>query len=623
MTSASPPARVPDGSRAGLRSRAPRCDACVGRGRIALVVAGLAALSGCAGLPFFGEDDSAPAAEALPKITPTVTGVPTGEAASVAAHLAVAGKPCTISRSYFDAITSEAASQAAEAMRAFGHYRAEAEVQTDYEAGDCPAVRVEVEPGRRVRYERIEVVIEGGAREHPAFQKAVANLPLVSGEPLHHGQYKSAKSTFDSLASEFGFLDAEFTTARLEVDPEAGTADVRWVFDSGQRYGLGELSITQTPDKLDEDLIRRIVEYDPEELYSVEAVSSVNRALTRSSYFSSVDVRPRFGQTDAGEIPVDVTLTPRNRHSFTSGVGASTDEGLRGRARYQNRRLNRRGHRASAGLRASLIEQSFSAEYQIPREHPQDEWLTLQAGVRRESVETFDATEFQVSASDTKRRRWDWLETRYIEVDRSTFELAGESRNATYLVPGLRWVKSAANDPLVPRRGYRISLETRGAAERLVSKTSFLRTAVIASGVLPMPFEARLLGRTRLGAVWVDDFAALPPDERFFTGGDQTVRGYRFNTLGPRDAEGRVIGGTYLGVASLEYEQPVYARFAMAAFVDVGNAFGGPGENPGLARSVGIGLRMRSLVGSIRLDFAHPLDNDDLVMFHLRLGPDL
>jgi len=609
---AHPPFRVRAGER--LRELA---------ARVLLPLALSGSLSGCSSLPFFGDDEPAEEKVAqVPKISARVTGVNKIQANSVRAHLVVNGKPCTIARAYFESIASQVEAQAAEAMQAFGYYAASVTAETEY-GGDCPRVAVTIAPGRQVTYGNVSVTIKGDAKDDPNFAKAKANLAIAPGEPLHHGQYKSAKGTFDSLANAYGYLEAKFTKARLAVAPEAGTADVEWVFDSGVRYDLGALAVEQQPALFDQDLIDRIIEYDPQAPYSVDEVSRINQALTRSGYFATVDVRPRFGSAEGTSIPVDVTVTPRNRHSFTSGVGASTDEGIRARAQYQNRRLNRRGHRLNAGTRVSLIEQSFSTEYQIPREHPQDEWLTFQAGVRRESVDTFDNTELQVSVSETKRRPWDWLETRYVELDRSIYEVAGESRNATFLVPGLRWVKSAADDPLFPRRGYRFNVEVRGAAETLISDTSFVRTTIGANGIMPMPFGARLLMRTDLGATWVDEFSALPPDERFFTGGDQTVRGYQYESLGPRGENGRVVGGTLLGVASLEYEQPVWGPFALAGFVDAGNAFGGDGENQGIKKSVGIGIRWRSPVGPMRLDFAHPLDIDDLIVFHLRLGPDL
>ncbi|MBT8447476.1 MAG: autotransporter assembly complex protein TamA, partial [Gammaproteobacteria bacterium] len=442
-------------------------------------------------------------------------------------------------------------------------------------------------------------------------------------DALHHGTYKSARGSLDALASEFGYLDAKYATARLAVVPEELTADIDWVFDSGPRYRFGPLQVTQEPESLRPELIDRLLEYEETRPYSVNEVARLNRALAQSGYFSRVDVRPRFDGAANQTIPLDVTVSPRNRHNLTTGIGVSTDETLRGRISYANRRLNRHGHRLSAGAKASFIEQTVSGEYQIPLEQPQDEWLTFQAGVRRENVDAFDSTDVQLSVSATKRRPWGWLETRFIELNRADFDIGGENDTSLFLIPGLRWHKAVADDDLYPRRGYRLNVELRGAADALLSDTSFASGRIDGLYIRPLPRAARLLLSANLGATWVDTFGDLPPSERFFAGGDRSLRGYNFESLGPLDADGQVIGGTYLGILSVEYEYPVFERWSLAAFVDSGNAFGGDGRNDGIKTSAGIGVRWRSPVGAVRVDLAHPFDTDDAVMFHLRIGPDL
>ena len=138
-----------------------------------------------------------------------------------------------------------------------------------------------------------------------------------------------------------------------------------------------------------------------------------------------------------------------------------------------------------------------------------------------------------------------------------------------------------------------------------------------------LPYGLRSLLRGELGGMWVDEFRALSPDERFFAGGDRSIRGYDYQDLGPINSTGYVIGGRYLGVMSFEIEKYVLGNWGLAGFVDSGNAFGGPGRDTGLKTGVGLGLRWRSPVGPIRLELAHPLDDDDTVIkLHLRIGPD-
>ncbi len=157
----------------------------------------------------------------------------------------------------------------------------------------------------------------------------------------------------------------------------------------------------------------------------------------------------------------------------------------------------------------------------------------------------------------------------------------------------------------------------------MLSDVNFIRALASMRLVREVAPRWRLLSRFDAGASWDDNFGALPPTERFFAGGDLSVRGYAFEDLGPKDPRGRVIGGRYLGVFSAEIERSVARRWAVASFVDGGNAFGGSGRDTGLKLSVGAGLRWRSPLGPARIDLAHPLDDDVVLRLHVRIGPDL
>ncbi|MEM7502514.1 MAG: BamA/TamA family outer membrane protein, partial [Pseudomonadota bacterium] len=134
--------------------------------------------------------------------------------------------------------------------------------------------------------------------------------------------------------------------------------------------------------------------------------------------------------------------------------------------------------------------------------------------------------------------------------------------------------------------------------------------------------HGRLLGRATVGATAKDDFSELPPSLRFFAGGDESIRGYDYNTLGPADDEGEVIGGSGLLVASLEYEHRIKGNFFGAVFIDAGNAYDGEDFEP--AYGTGLGVKWRSPVGPVRLYLAHPLNQVDRdVRVHVSLGVDL
>ena len=116
----------------------------------------------------------------------------------------------------------------------------------------------------------------------------------------------------------------------------------------------------------------------------------------------------------------------------------------------------------------------------------------------------------------------------------------------------------------------------------------------------------RVLMRTDLGYTEVNDVTELPASIRFFAGGDSSVRGFAYESLGPEDSNGEVIGGRHLATGSLEYDHPLTEKWHLAAFTDAGNAFNDfDAFEP--RHSAGIGIRWRSPLGPIRLDIARAL----------------
>ncbi|MDH5346248.1 MAG: BamA/TamA family outer membrane protein, partial [Gammaproteobacteria bacterium] len=169
--------------------------------------------------------------------------------------------------------------------------------------------------------------------------------------------------------------------------------------------------------------------------------------------------------------------------------------------------------------------------------------------------------------------------------------------------------------------GRRINLDLRGASDALVSDTSFLQFRATARWIRSLNDRTRIITRGRAGFTIKDSLSELPASVRFFTGGDRNLRGYDYQSIGPVDEDGVVIGASYVLEGSLEFDYLVRGNWAVAAFADIGSAFN---DRPEFSRGVGLGLRWYSPVGPVRLDFAHPLDDPDSnFRLHVVLGPDL
>lgn len=505
------------------------------------------------------------------------------------------------------------------AVRAFGYYHPN--IRSNYRIGEkCWSARFEIRPGPRVHVEQMDVRILGEAADDPAFAILLEDLPLRKGAPLTHAKYQQIKQKINSLGAERGYFDSRFLVHELRVDTEKNLAAVRLHWESGPRYRFGRLRIEQTV--LNPRFVQRFITVQEGEPYESSQLATLYQSLAGSDYFAQVEIRPRIPEAENLHVPVDIVLAPRKKHSYAFGIGADTDTGPRVSARYENRRLNRFGHRFLARIKLSPVLSEAGAEYRIPLAQPAKEQFSLRAGYKREDTTTTRSDTLTFGGRLSLLRESGWLETRFLDWAREDFEIAGESRSSTLLVPGIGWARSRADDKLYPKRGSSLNLQVRGAHEALLSDTSFGQMNAYGKWVRGLPWGGRFIGRSELGATAVTDFAFLPSSYRFFAGGDQSVRGYDFKELGPKNDEGDVVGGRYLAVFSAEYEHPLTQKWGLATFIDAGNAFDSFSE--GLKIGIGVGVRWHTLIGPLRLDLAFPLDEaKDAFRIHFSMGPEL
>ena len=166
-----------------------------------------------------------------------------------------------------------------------------------------------------------------------------------------------------------------------------------------------------------------------------------------------------------------------------------------------------------------------------------------------------------------------------------------------------------------------MQLSVRGASGDVLSDTSFIQPMVSGKWIYSFSNETRVIARGAAGTTAVSDFDRLPSSLRFFTGGDKTIRGFGYNVVGPGIGDD-VVGGKNLLESSIEYEVPVSEKWSFAAFVDTGDAFD---SKPDYKTGLGLGVRWRSPIGPVRVDFGHALESPPgrNLRLHLTIGSDL
>ena len=216
-----------------------------------------------------------------------------------------------------------------------------------------------------------------------------------------------------------------------------------------------------------------------------------------------------------------------------------------------------------------------------------------------------------------------WIRTFAVDVNYERFTVGEERDDSLLVLPGITFDHKYADKDVYPTLGRRFGIELRGSSTSLGSDTSFAQITAWTRWIRSIGPNSRLLVRATAGFTEISDFAELPPSVRYFAGGDESVRGYDYESLGPRDMEGNVIGGSNLLVASVELEQKLTGSFYGAVFADAGNAFDDVDVEPEVG--AGLGLIWRSPVGPVKLYLGYPVTDDDdrSLRVHLRLGADL
>ncbi len=504
------------------------------------------------------------------------------------------------------------------ALEPFGYYRFSVEAELEErDAGWLATFRID--PGPPLKLSDVDLLISGEGATDPEFKKLVKTLPVKEGQTLRHAQYEASKDALQTLAVERGYLDAKFKENEIRVDFEKYNARIVLHFDTGPRYHFGKITFDQRG--FNEDFLRRFVNFKTGDAFTTASVLDLQNALSDSDYFARVEVDARRDLATNLRIPVEIRLTPKKPSKYTFGIGYGTDTGVRGSVAWERRRINKRGHRLTAQLEASQISNRLTGRYCIPLKNPRTDELTFNVGVADENTET---SESQIGLIGTSRvvRRGEWTETLSLNLQRELFEIADEPGRSTLLIPSGSWLRIRADNRIYTTNGSRVQFDVRGAAESLLSDTSFVQGRAQGKLIRKVGADGRLLVRGDIGYTQVSDVEDLPASIRFFAGGDQSVRGYDFNTLGPTNDDGDVIGGKYLLVGSAEYEQRIQGKWSAAVFYDAGNALNDISDP--LRQGVGVGVRWQSPVGLVRVDLGVPLDeSEDSVRLHLTIGPDL
>lgn len=510
--------------------------------------------------------------------------------------------------------------KATQAMQAIGYYSAQFVFENEVDGEDVD-ITMTVSPGKPIRVSQFVLEISGEAQTGGAFEKLKEVQKLAIGEIFNHGHYETLKSAIANMAQTQGYFDGRFERSTVRLDVATNSADVDLHFASGKRYALGDVYFVGL--SIEESILRHWVTFKPGTPYQSRLVADLTNTLLDSGFFSNVRVVPEREKAIDGVIPVRVELTETEDNTINFGIGFATDTGPRGRISWEKPKINRFGHSFHSELTASQIRESISASYKIPSpDAPRTNYYVIETGSLREKIDERIDRLLTVSGQRVSLTDSRWQQTESLRWEDHRFTVSDITRETTLYLPGIGWSRTERRGGVFATWGNRYSLRFEGASRSLASDVDLAKVVASAKWLRSFGVDHYFIFRTELGALDTNEFDRLPLSNRFFAGGDQSIRGFDYQTVGPKDSTGNVIGGRYLAVGSAEVVFSINDSWGWALFSDAGKAFNNSREKNNVG--VGAGLRWRSPIGPLRIDIAVGVSEDDNpIRLHLAIGPEL
>lgn len=494
-----------------------------------------------------------------------------------------------------------------QAVEPFGYYNAK--VSTDLKSvgkGDFK-LTVAITLGPPVHVEKLRVAVKGPGANEEALGKLTDNFPLQRGDVLRQDTYEQAKQGLKSRAVDLGYLDADFTTHVIRVDPSQQSAQIDLILDTGPQFHFDDTTLVGAPQYPD-SFLRRYLTYKSGQVFSYAKLGQAQLNLLDSDRFKQVLLNPQVKNTHNHRVPVAIRLIPAPSRRLRPGVGYGTDTGARISLNYKDLNVWGRGHEFDINFVLAQLSQSLVSTYILPSSRSIHTKTAFRLGMQRQTLTTYDSQSIYAEVERLRDFGRGRLGSVYLRLLEERSDVGGERTSSQMLLPGVRFSLNRYPDFRRPPSGYQVSLEARGGHQYLGSDTGLLQFLLSANTLIPLPGRFSLFLRGDSAVSFQNQpLQDIPASLRFFAGGAKSVRGYSYQSLGPKDASGNVVGGKDRLVGSIELDRDIFQNWAVAAFYDVGNAFNSF-SNMNLAQGAGIGVRWYTPVGPVRLDLARQID---------------
>lgn len=514
-------------------------------------------------------------------------------------------------------------------LRGAGYYDARITSSLDVVAGK-PQLTLNVDAGKRYALETVALPGLAGAGERtPGLREAFGIDP---GAPADADRIAAATAALRSSLGERGFPFATVEEPTVVIDHATGKASLNLPVETGGLRRFGR--VVAAPNRIfDARHIAKIARFRPGQTFDSTALDDLRRALIQTGLVSSAEVKPVEGAAP-GTVDIAVALQPAPPRTIAGELGYGTGEGIRAEVDWTHRNLFPPEGGLTLRAVAGTQEQSASVIFRRNNFNGRDRVLTAQLAFANLNRPGFQARTFSLSGSLERQttiffqKAWTWsLGAELVTSDeRDVIVATGAPRRRTFFIGALPTsvTYDGSDDLLNPTRGFRLGARFSPEVSLQGNVFGYARVQLDASGYKSLGERVVVAGRVRLGTILGAPRDAIAPSRRFYAGGGASVRGYGYQSIGPRDPNNDPIGGRSLTEFSLEARIKAFGPFGVVPFFDAGNIY--TADLPkftGLQYGAGVGVRYYSSFGPIRIDVGTPINpqrGDPRVAVYVSLG---
>lgn len=520
-----------------------------------------------------------------------------------------------------------------------GHFRPDVQVQRDSPpevAAQAPrhTVRITVQPGPLTHIADVQLTLLGDVTLNPAASEQRAQLQrqwgLPTGEVFTQTAWDDAKRQALRQLSSVRFPQARLLESTADIDPDTHQAHLRVTLDSGPAFAFGDIEVKGTQ-RYGADTVRHLVRLAgvlPGAPYDEALLHAAQQRLTDSGYFESAFVLLNT-EADPTRAPVQVRVREARLQKVVVGLGASTDNGARISLEHTHHRLPWLGWQAVSNLQLERETRTLGTELASPVDAQGWRRITGAQWQRQEdaALRVTHSQQLRLGRSQDTETRHRGLFLQYDRARTHDPALLTQEDWASSLSVNYAWSQRRFDHPIFPTQGHGLAVEVGAGMTLSQEHRPYLRTQARWQSLWPLAAASdrpsRLSMRLEGGAIWSQSDTPVPATQRFLAGGDNSVRGYTLREIGVPLASGGVEAGRWLGVASLEWQRPLWfdgqrSPWEASLFVDAG-AVANHARDLDPKVGVGAGVRYNSPVGPLQMDLAYGLDSKQ-VRLHMRVG---